>query len=497
MTTPIVSTASGAVEGFTASGVHTFRGVPFARAPVGPDRFSAPSRPDPWDRVRSATAFGPTAPQPLVTVPIPQIIIEGDAFLHVNVHTPEIGSAGLPVLVWIHGGGMVQGSNADPWTQGEGLARRGIVVVSMNYRLGVEGFLPLEDAPHNRGVLDWIAGLEWVQENVAAFGGDPARVTVGGHSAGSAAVLTLMTLPEASGTFERVLAMSGVPWNLPYLDESIATGKELAARLDVPRTREGLASKPLDEVLAVQAELAPVAGIKGFPPPLEAFHQMTGFRQTLGPAVDGGLVPVSPVDAIRDGAGASRALMIGSTSEEADALISILGTNLDQNECRAALMEVGVDEASADRWFTTVDGATPAARLGAALTARNFRSPLLAVAEHRNQAAAKTFVYESSFRPPTPIGAVHGYDLPFFFDTLASEGAELLSGDDPPHDLRDEMVDALICFVETGDPGWDPYGKAGPISMAFDVPPRTRSDHDRLIQETFRTATPPRSPANT
>ena len=224
---PRLATASGIVEGAwrawrgpdaVETEFATFRGIPYAKAPVGPLRFAAPVSPEPWEGVRPARDFGPTAQRrsPYDPPRIPEPSIPGDETLTINVTTPDPSpEAKLPVLVWIHGGGFIGGSHASPWYVGEAFARDGVVTVSFGYRLGFEGFAWVEGADNNRGVRDWIAALEWVRDNIAAFGGDPAQVTIGGQSAGAAAVMQLLTMPAAQDLFRAGLAISPSDPSLP------------------------------------------------------------------------------------------------------------------------------------------------------------------------------------------------------------------------------------------------------------------------------------------
>ena len=185
---PIAVTQQGKVMGSTEKGAAVFLGIPYAAAPVGEARFAPPMPPKRWEGTRTARAYGATALQPDQEFTlIPEPAVEGDNCLNLNVFTPDPDTAGLPVLVWIHGGGFFAGCSASPWYWGERFARDGVVLVSINYRLGIEGFLPVEDGGANRGVLDWLAALEWVQHNIEAFGGDLSQVTVAGQSAGGVA----------------------------------------------------------------------------------------------------------------------------------------------------------------------------------------------------------------------------------------------------------------------------------------------------------------------
>ncbi len=191
-----------------------FLGIPYAASPTGPRRFAAPEPPEPWDGVRECIAFSATPPKPDYPAPfdtiLPEPSIPGEDWLSLNVWTRDL--TGLaPVMVWIHGGAFVNGNSAVPIYDGHAFARDGVVLVSINYRLGIDGFafLPDAPAPANRGLLDQVAALEWVRDNIGAFGGDPANVTIFGESAGGMSVTTLLGMPRAQGLFARVIAQSG------------------------------------------------------------------------------------------------------------------------------------------------------------------------------------------------------------------------------------------------------------------------------------------------
>ncbi|MFD0525753.1 carboxylesterase family protein [Paractinoplanes durhamensis] len=197
MTMSEVRTAAGAVRGLVEDGVAVFRGIPFAEAP----RFAAPGPVTPWDGVRAASSFGPPPPQTGVAV-------TGDDWLTVNVWSPDPG-ARLPVMVWVYGGGYTIGMSGSPEYDGGRLARDGsVVVVTFNYRVGAEGFALIEGAPANRGLLDQVAALAWVRDNIAAFGGDPGQVTVFGVSAGGGSIAALLAMPRAAGLFRRAIVQS-------------------------------------------------------------------------------------------------------------------------------------------------------------------------------------------------------------------------------------------------------------------------------------------------
>ena len=175
----VTTTRQGRLRGLWADGAAAFLGIPYAASPAGERRFLAPEPPPSWSGVRDALRYGPTAPQPYrASTLIPEPTIAGEDYLNLNIFTNGLSRARRPVLVWIHGGGFFAGGNVSPWFRGTKFAQTGIVLVSINYRLGVEGFLPIENAPANRGVRDWIAALRWIANNIEAFGGDPTAVTI-------------------------------------------------------------------------------------------------------------------------------------------------------------------------------------------------------------------------------------------------------------------------------------------------------------------------------
>ena len=192
----IVQTRQGAVSGTTENGILVFKGIPYAAPPFGPNRFQPPRPHELWEGVRDASQYGPTVPKPPYFPPfntlLPEPVIPGEDCLNLNIWTPSTAASTLPVLVWIHGGAFANGTGAIDIYEGSKFARDGIVCVTINYRLGADGFLHVEDGGGNWGILDQVAALEWVRDNIAAFGGDASNITVAGESAGAFSVGTLL-----------------------------------------------------------------------------------------------------------------------------------------------------------------------------------------------------------------------------------------------------------------------------------------------------------------
>ncbi|MBG0830300.1 carboxylesterase/lipase family protein [Planomonospora sp. ID67723] len=476
---PQVVTTSGRVCGHWAGGVAEFLGIPYAAPPAGRRRFAAPVPPSPWDGVRYCHAYGPTAPQPPsdYTEGVPEPLIAGEDYLNLNVFTPDPGSAGLPVLVWIHGGAFNGGSNASPWYRGTTFARDGVVFVAVNYRLGVEGFLPLDGAPVNLGVLDWVRALAWVHDNIAAFGGDPGAVTVGGQSAGGQASMTLLAVPGAAGLLHRVIDMSGgaVAWE--PVEPARQAARALAARLGVPPTAEAFSAFAPEELVAAYGSLG---SEEPGPGPLGAIFRPgpKGFN----PVNDGEVVSRSPYDMIRDGSAHPAAVLIGATAEEFNESVRSQPGPPGEEEYHDALR--ALDAGPRVRRFYEERLAAGLDVLGQILTDRIFRVPTLRLAEACAEAGRPVHAYEFRWRSPARggvVGAGHCVDLPFVFDNLDAEGVGRMCGPNPPPGLARDMHAAWVAFVTTGDPGWPPFGEDGRPTWIFDAPGRLA--HDPLAEE--------------
>jgi para-nitrobenzyl esterase len=266
---PIVHVTAGAVQGRTNGGVQRFIGIPYAAPPVDALRFAPPSPPPSWTGVRAATDAGPNAPQRIRPVPglnVEALIgngwIPGDDYLTLNVWRPDDDRTGLPVMVFVHGGGFVIGSKDAPVQDGTTFARDGVVCVAINYRMGIDGFLPIPGIPTNLGLRDVIAALEWVRAEIDRFGGDPANVTVFGESAGAMAIADLVTAPAAKGLFTRAIIQSGHGGMTRDVGIMQRLVTKLAKLLGVSPTRDGFASVAAEAMLdAVEKVSLPTARI--------------------------------------------------------------------------------------------------------------------------------------------------------------------------------------------------------------------------------------------
>lgn len=466
---PVVRTQHGRVRGITRDGVTAFLGIPYAAPPFGPNRFRAPRPPEPWDGVRDATAYGPTAPKPGYAGPfktlLPDPAIPGEDCLNLNVWTPEAGGSGLPVMVWIHGGAFANGSGAVPTYDGGNFARDGVVCVTINYRLGVEGFAHLPGAPANRGLRDQIAALEWVRDNIAAFGGDPGRVTVFGESAGAMSVTTLLSLDL--GLFHRAIAQSGAGQIAQDPDDALLVAKEIAARLGVEPTAEGFAA--LDPAAIVPVQAAVSGEVSALPDPGRWGATTAAGGMALTPVLDGELLARRAEDAIAAGAGRGVDLLTGYTAEEFRLFLMPTGVAavLTDDLVGAATAGMGVPPAVAAAYRERHPGLTAGELMATIVTDSLFRIPAHRAAAGHAANGGRTWMYEFGWRSPNhDLGACHALELGFVFDTLVPDSE--LAGPNPPQALADAMHRAWVRFAADGDPGWDRYDADARTVRVFD-----------------------------
>jgi para-nitrobenzyl esterase len=462
-----VITKYGTVSGRERDGVTRYLGIPYAASPTGALRFRAPAPPRAWDGVLAADAFGATPPKPDYPVPLDVLLAEpnvaGDDWLSVNVWTP--GGTGLPVMVWIYGGAFVNGNSAIPMYDGHAFARDGVVMVTFNYRLGVDGFAFLPGAPANRGLLDQIAALEWVRDNIAAFGGDPDNVTIFGESAGAMSVTTLLSLSQTRGLFARAITQSGsVQAGASPADAALVAG-ELGKVLGMEPTAANLSNVDVPKLVEAQAAVSRALAVQ--PDPARFGASIVGGLMAFPPVIDGKVIPAHPMAAIAAGAGADIPLLTGTTRDEYRLFLVPTGTAAQINDqMLAALLAVnGIGAPVADLYRARRPGGTPGDLFAALLTDRFFRLPALAVAEAR-AGGAPTYVYE--FGWPSPVGglgAAHATEIPFVFDNLAARGADQILGASPPQALADQMHAAWISFARAGNPGWRAFDSSYPVRV--------------------------------
>lgn len=473
----VVRTRQGAVQGSTADGVAAFKGIPYSAPPFGPNRFQPPRPAESWQGVRAALTHGPTAPKapyfPPFDVLLPEVAIAGLDCLNLNIWSPDLGQARLPVMVWIHGGAFLNGSGSWPTFDGTRFARDGAVCVTINYRLGADGFLCLGDGIANLGLLDQIAALTWVQENIAAFGGDPTNVTIFGESAGGMSVATLITMPTAAGLFRRGIAQSGAGHHAFSPATAERVGRILAEKLGVEPTRQTIGAISISRLVQAQQELR--VEMSRNPDP-ERWGEAAANGVPFLPVIDGELLPARPIDAMAGGAGANIDVLVGTNADEFRLYMVPQGTINAVNEqmLSAAIAGYGMPVAETLAIYRAArQDATPGELLAAIITDWYFRIPAMRMAEaHAQHGVSGTYMYEFAWKPPTfdgHLGACHALELPFVFDNLDKKGFEGLVGTNPAQQVADVMHAAWVAFAASGNPGWPQFDLKRRATMRFDA----------------------------
>lgn len=482
---PLVRTRAGVVRGFWREGSAAFLGIPFAAPPVGELRFGAPAPAEPWVGARDATSYGPTpqtAPIAEVTT-IPEPSIPGDDTLNVNVFTPGLDGS-RPVMVWLHGGGYVAGSPASPWYDGHGFNRDGVVTVTVSYRLGFDGFGWIDGAPANRGLLDQIAALEWVRDNIAAFGGDPDRVTIAGQSAGGGCVLALLASPLADGLFHAAISQSGAPsWLSPR--QARESAGRVAVQLGLAdTTRETWRSVDPAALVATERAVLAATGlfVATFPGALEQrVLQDTPLRLAFAPVVDGDTV-LDLRERLASGAHQDTPLLLGTTLNE---FVGPSENPADRRQVDATLHRLGASEIARSAFWEEAD------RLGTSyldnqlLTIGLFRLTAAEVAADRARTGTgeRTWLYDFRYRAARQDAAEHCQELPFTWGLPEAEGVVEALGALPPPALVEAMHGDWVRFVRDGTCAWPPVAADVRGAQVYDEAPRYDAAAYRIEQE--------------
>lgn len=492
--TTTVTTTSGRVSGLERDGVRAWLGIPYAAPPFGDTLFRPPQPPVPWTGVRECTAYGPICPQAQLMAGVPFVVDPGEDCLSVNVwaSTDTTPAAGAPVMVWIHGGAFLYGSGADPMFDGSRFARSGIVLVTINYRLGALGLLhagSLDDdfaeASGAYTVADQVAALTWVRDNIAQFGGDPDNVTVFGESAGGTFVGTLLGCPAAEGLFRRAVAQSPAGGGLFGYSPEMAAG---FARLLVDDLGglDALRHASPQQIVAAQTALVArtsrgqhrdVVGRHGIP-----LLPMTG-----------DLLPQAPLAAIAGGCNAGVDVVVGSNRDEMT-LFDFLERAPGRAEDAVSFAQPWTDDAEmvervAATYDRTRDPASPSTTPVAVDSDRTFRLPAVRIAEAHAAAGGPGSTRMYLFTWPSPgyggiLGATHTLEIPFVFGTGVSPMVALVTQGAPlPAPLVDLMHDTWVAFARTGDPAagdgvteWPLYAADDRLTMLLDLEPQVVAD---------------------
>ncbi len=471
----VVTTRQGKVQGLELAGCTVFRGIPYAAPPVDERRWLAPTLPEPWSGIRPADGFGPASLQPprvagsvFDLLGVTDTGPESEDCLYLNVFTPGVDDARRPVLVWIHGGAFSRGTGASPLYDGSTLARRGdVVVVTINYRLGALGFLNLAEvtrgripATGNEGLLDQVAALAWVRDNVRAFGGDPDRVTIFGESAGGMSCGALLALPAARGLFRGAIPQSGASSTAHPLPRAARVAERLLDALAI-RSDDAKSLRALDARRLI--EVGTRLGLSG--------DREIG-AMIFQPVIDGGVLAELPLDAVRKGSADVVSVLVGSTLEEWR-LFSAMeprGRELDEAALHARLARsvAETDLRPLAGRYREIRGsrgapAGPRAILDALETDRVFRLPGVRLAEGLAARGAPAWQYCVTWPSPAfggALGACHAIELGFLFGSydLGPGPRQFFGAGESAAALAETMQDAWLAFARTGNPACERLG---------------------------------------
>jgi para-nitrobenzyl esterase len=480
----IVKTAHGSVSGNNEDGVYIFKGIPYAKA----QRFMPPQEPDVWAGIRECSAYGPVAKQ---IVPwIEDSLMNEKELFSVNVWTPGISDGKKrPVMLWLHGGGFHVGSSSDPMTDGKALAQKGdVVMVSVNHRLNILGFLDLSGADSkysqsaNVGMLDVVKALEWIKNNIGNFGGDPSNVTIFGESGGGGKVGTLMCMPSAKGLFHKAIIQSGTLVNVMTKEKSKALGLAVLEKLGLsPNDAEKLDTIAYDKL--VRAGNEAIAAISG--PRIPGSSKMFGFA----PSADGEVLlqqPFSPGFAnISDGI----PVMIGTTLNE------LIRTAYAEKELTIEQAKERLAKVYKDRtdqfialYAKTYPDYTPQDLLSVDTVFRPFT--IMTADARVKQAGSPVYSYFLAWKSPVDSasrGSFHGLDIPLAFNNVDRK-PDWTGTSEEAYELADKMSSAWLSFARTGNPdvegklpAWEPYTVTNGATMYFDTKCRIVNNHDRAL----------------
>ncbi|MBV1878289.1 MAG: carboxylesterase/lipase family protein [Pseudomonadales bacterium] len=478
---PIVDTSCGKIQGVQRDGIAAFKGIPYAAPPVGERRWLPPADPTPWSGVRVATEYGKWALQNKSDMDAIMGAEQGqqaEDCLSLNVWTPGLDNAKRPVMVWLHGGGFTIGAGSQGVYEGVSLANHGdLVVVTINYRLGVMGFVNLNEVTNgkipstgNEGLLDQIKALQWVQSNISAFGGDVNNVTIFGESAGGMSVGSLLAMPAATGLFHKAIPQSGACHTAAPLATGIKVGEALLKITGFDA--DGLRNASSEELKKAQRRIE-AGRVEGYP-----LSVLGGLP--LRPVVDGKVLPNSPIDAVSNGVAADIAIMAGSTLDEWRLFGAMQPAirKLDEDGMKkrlSFLMPEDQIDALVTAYQTGLSSRdiepTASEVFMAIQTDRIFRMPGIRLLEQQAKHNKQVFSYLFDWPSPAARGALkacHAIELAYVFGTHGKPGAAKFYGQGEAAQLLAETtMTGWANFARDGDPGWQAYDVADRMTQVL------------------------------
>lgn len=483
MSNLIVESTYGKLQGEQVNGVCSWKGIPYAKPPVGPLRFRAPELPDSWEGTRDATSFSPVAPQSrrdIMEFFGNDISNVNEDCLYLNVWSPAADDKKRPVMVWIHGGAFVAGSGSSNWYDGTSFANQGdVVVVTINYRLGVLGFLHLGEiggadyaTSGNCGILDQVAALQWVQENISKFGGDPNNVTIFGESAGAMSVGTLLGFPSAQGLFQKAILQSGAAANVHTAETATKVAGHLLAALQIePTNLSKLEDMPVEQLLQA-ADLLPA--------------------MSLQPVIDGVSLPKHPEEAIAEGSAKDVTTLIGTNKDEFTIFTHFdpEWKNADDTKVKALFDKTFGQLVPLISQHFAANVPLGQELFNKLVTITVFTHPARKLAELQAKQGAPVWMYRFDWETPVFNGvlkATHALEIPFVWNNLDDANTINFTGDSPERQLlANQMHQAWINFAWNGDPNttdlpeWPDYDLSNRSTLIFNRESAVENDPNRI-----------------
>jgi para-nitrobenzyl esterase len=489
----VAETTYGRLRGTDVNGIKVFKGIPYGATTAGRHRFMPPVAPAKWSGVRDAIAYGSSAPQSepgtrraasAMAVAAAGLPAESEDCLVLNVWTPAVhDNRKRPVMFWCHGGGFATGSGSSPVTEGLNLARRGdVVVVTINHRLNVLGFTSLEEAGGSEfaasgdvGMMDIVAALRWVRDNIAEFGGDPNTVMIFGQSGGGRKVSTLLAMPSAKGLFHRATIESGATLRLVEPDAGTRVARELMSTLGIAKDRvRDLQTVPLERLMSAYFDVVRRMNV----------DQMT---QGFSPLVDGDVVPKHPFHPTASPISADVPVMLGSTRTELTSSAQDADFSMTEAAMRTRIQQLlGRHADEAIRVYQKVNPGASASDIYFLIASdHRYSGPVMKIAERR-AALGKGPVYLYYFRWETPVDggrlkSPHTIEIPFAFDNVRA-ATRLTGGGPEAMALADKVSDTWIAFAKTGNPNnpkmprWSAFNATDRPTMVFNTDSRVLND---------------------
>ncbi|WP_248588193.1 carboxylesterase/lipase family protein [Dickeya zeae] len=463
---PVVDTEAGKVQGYrTDEGISVYKGIPYAANPFTTERrFQAPQPMQPWQGIKKTVSDSPV-PQPGRTPAQPLVGQAGD--LTLNIWRPYDVKGKMPVMVWIPGGAWIREDATEPVYDGSVFAKKGVMVVTVNYRVGVDGFMHFAHRPDNRGIADQIAALKWVQRNITKFGGDPSRVTLFGQSAGAGSVAIHLGNPATKGLYQQAILQSPpMQWVSPA--DATRITQQFAHNLNISADPEAVAKVPFDvlvqNVLKVGDQIKDAA----------QWGRLSLGGTAFLPVADNKIIVRSPMEDLANNDSNRVPVIVGSTDSESRLYLVPNGglQKITDKDVSTVIHDLRLPSGALQSYTKNSINAESAGDIYAQIMSDyTFRMPALNIANimSGNQ---KTWFYNFSWRSPAyngRLGAAHFVDVPFTFGTIQTKEAENFVGVNPPVSLSESINNAWVSFAKYGNPGWPHYSDKDKKIMMFNT----------------------------